>query len=372
MSLELERYDDDGGDDGGVPGGPSRLVQTLGIAAFIAALFVGAYVGVQWLADSVSDVITSDATTVEAGIEVTIEIAPGESASQIARDLAAVGVVASGSEFERAVIEARASSRLQAGTYDLVTGMEPETVLAVLLEGPIGGDVYRLTVIEGLSVGQMLESLTRQTPFSFEELTEALLDGSVTSELLIGEPQELRDWEGLLFPDTYEFSQEATAVDILSRLADTAEERVGAIDWSALEALGFTPYDGIIIASLIEEEVAVEEDRPLVASVIFNRLEVGMKLQLDVTVVYALGAAPEGGLTLADLEINSPYNTYLIDGLPPTPISGVRVSSLRAAAEPAESDFLFFITTDESGKMTFTASFDEFLQIQEDLAGSDS
>jgi UPF0755 protein len=106
--------------------------------------------------------------------------------------------------------------------------------------------------------------------------------------------------------------------------------------------------------------------------VIFNRLEVGMKLQLDVTVVYALGAAPEGGLSFADLEVNSPYNTYVIDGLPPTPISGVRVSSLRAAAEPAESDFLFFITTDESGKMTFTASFEEFLQIQEDLVESDS
>ncbi len=369
MSLELEQYDD-GGDDGGVPSGPSRLVRTLGIAAFIVALFVLAYVGVQWLADSVSGVIASDETVVEAGLDVTLEIAPGEPASQIARQLDEAGIVASGAEFERVVREAGASSRLQAGKYDLETGMEPEAVLAVLLEGPVGGDVYRLTVIEGLTIGQTLESLSRQTGFTFEELTEPLLDGTVSSDLLVGEPQELRDWEGLLFPDTYEFVEEATAVDVLTRLAVTTEERVGGIDWTALEELGFSPYDGIIIASLIEEEVAVEEDRPVVASVIFNRLDAGMRLQLDVTVVYALGAVPEGGLALADLEVNSPYNTYLINGLPPTPIAGVRVSSLQAAADPALTDYFFFITTDESGQMTFAETFDEFLLIQEELAGS--
>jgi UPF0755 protein len=367
MSLELEQYHDDGG-DGDVPSGPSRLVRTLGIAVFIGALFVLAYMSVQWLADSVSGVIASDDTFVEAGIPVTLVISPGESASQIARELADVGVVGSGGEFESVVREARASSRLQAGTYELETGMEASDVLAVLLDGPIGGDVYRLTVIEGLTVGQTLESLSRQTGFSFDELAEALLDGSVTSSLLPNEPTALRDWEGLLFPDTYEFLTDASAVDVLARLAATTEERVAAIDWTGLEERGLTPYEGIIIASLIEEEVAVEDDRPIVASVIFNRLDAGMKLQLDVTVVYALGAAPEGGLSFADLEVNSPYNTYLIDALPPTPIAGVRISSLRAAAAPAETDFIFFITTDESGKMTFTASFDEFLQIQEQLA----
>lgn len=376
MSLELEQYDDGGGDppggDGGVPSGPSRLVRTAGIAVFIGALFVLAYLGVQWLADSVNDVIASDETVVQAGIPVTLEIAPGESASQIARELADAGVVASGPEFERVVREARASSRLQAGTYDLETGMIPEDVLAVMLQGPVTGEVYRITIIEGLTVGQTLESVSRQTGVSFEDLTAPLLDGTVTSALLPGEPQELKDWEGLLFPDTYEFAADATAEQILTRLAETAEQRVGSIDWSLLQDRGLTPYDGIIIASLVEEEVAVEEDRPLVASVILNRLDQGMKLQLDVTVVYALGAVPEGGLTLDDLDINSPYNTYLVDGLPPTPIAGVRVASLRAAAEPADTDFLFFIATDDTGKMTFTADFDEFLQIQEELAASDS
>ncbi len=368
MSLELEQYND-GGDDGGVPDGPSRLVRTLGTVAFILALFVLAYVGVQWIADSVSDVITTDETVVEAGIAVTLEIAPGEPASQIARQLDETGVVASGAEFERVVLEARASSRLQAGRYDLETGMAPEAVLAVLLEGPVGGDVFRLTVIEGLTIGQTLESVSRQTGFSLDEMTAPLLDATVTSDLLVGEAQELRDWEGLLFPDTYEFGEDATPVDVLTRLVVTTEERVDGIDWTVLEERGLSPYDGIIIASLIEKEVAVEEERAIVASVIFNRLDLGMRLQIDATVIYALGAVPEGGLSFDDLEINSPYNTYLIGALPPTPISGVRVASLRAVAEPDDTDYLFYLLTDDSGHHTFTESFDEFLQIQAELAG---
>jgi UPF0755 protein len=373
MSLELEQYPDDRfSGDGEGPSGPNQLVRTAGIAAFILALFVLAYAGVQWLADTVRDVITTEETTVEAGLPVDFEIAPGESASQIARELAEAGVVVSAAEFDRVVREARASSRLQAGSYALTTGMDPETVLAVLLEGPEGSEVYRITVIEALTIGQTLESISRQTGYTLNELTAPLLDGTVTSELLPGEPQQLRDWEGLLFPDTYEFVAEATPADILSQLAATMEERVASVDWTTLEEAGYSPYEGIIIASLIEEEVVVDEDRPLVASVVYNRLAAGMKLQFDVTVVYALGATPEGGLTLDDLEINSPYNTYLVDGLPPTPISGVRLASLRAAAEPAETDFIYFLARDESGKMEFTADFDEFLVWQDEIAAADA
>jgi UPF0755 protein len=267
---------------------------------------------------------------------------------------------------------AGAARRLQAGTFELVTGMPPEEVLAVLLEGPVETSVYRITVIEGLTIGQMLESVSRQTGFTLEELTIPLLDGTITSGLLPTDPERLQDWEGLLFPDTYEFAAEASAADVLARLAATAEERVASVDWTYVEERGLTPYDGIIIASLIEREVLVDEERPLVASVIFNRLDIGMRLQIDATVIYALGAIPEGGLSLADLEVNSPYNTYLIDGLPPTPISGVRTASLRAAAAPAETDYLFYVVTDDAGRHTFTADFEEFLRIQAELAAADS
>jgi len=247
--------------------------------------------------------------------------------------------------------------------------MEPADVLALLIAGP-GDQTYRLTIIEGLSVGKMLESISRQTGISFEDLTTSLLDGSVTSGLMPHAPEELQDWEGLLFPDTYEFAVDADAIEVLTRMARTTEERVGSIDWTYLTDRGMTPYDGIIIASLIEREAALDEDRPLVASVIYNRLDLGMALQFDATVVYVLGGLPDGGLTAEDLAVDSPYNTYLHTGLPPTPISGVRIASLEAAALPAETDYLYFLAMDDSGKFTFTADFDEFLRLQQEAGAT--
>lgn len=227
------------------------------------------------------------------------------------------------------------------------------------------GRVFRITVIEGLTAAQMLDSLAEQTQFTSGEFREALLDGTVASDLAAGPPQDLRDWEGLLFPDTYEISESDRPSDILQLLADTAESRMRSVDWSYLEERGMSAYDGIVIASMIEREAALDAERPVISSVIHNRLEIGMKLQIDATVVYALGGYPPGGLTYDDLEIDSPYNTYLVEGLPPTPISGVRLASLQAAAAPADTDYLFYVLAGADGSHAFTDDFDDFLVLQE-------
>jgi len=362
MSIELEPYEP--GSDG-ERRGPNTLLRGLGVLGFVVLLFVVAFLGVRWLAAAVSDVIGQpESTTVAPGLPVTIEIAAGAPASQIARQLAEAGVVASATEFDRAVRDARASDRLQAGRYQLETGMTPDAVLAILIEGP-SRETYRITVIEGLTIGQMLESIERQTEIPFNDLSRVLLDGSIESSLLPGPPDALQDWEGLLFPDTYEFEVDAGATEILSRMVRTMEDRVGSIDWQGLEEYDLTPYDGIVIASLIEREALFDEDRPLIASVIYNRLAIDMMLQIDATVVYVLGALPEDGLSQEDLQIDSPYNTYVVTGLPPTPISGVRVASLQAAADPDESEYLYFLT-DEDGKAQFAETFEEFLELQEE------
>ena len=240
-------------------------------------------------------------------------------------------------------------------------------VLVILIIGVLRStvNVYRITLIEGLTVAQMLDSLAVQTGFTVVELTEPLLDGTVVSDLRIADSQELRDWEGLLFPDTYEVTDRDEPAEILQRLADTAESRVGSIDWSFLEEQGLTAHDGIVIASMIEREAALDEDRPLIASVIFNRLEIGMPLQIDATIVYALGGYPEGGLSLEDLKIDSPYNTYTMTGLPPTPIAGVRLASLTAAAFPADTEFIYYVLAGKDGSHAFTDDFDEFLRLQQ-------
>jgi UPF0755 protein len=162
----------------------------------------------------------------------------------------------------------------------------------------------------------------------------------------------------LLAPDTYEFREDAGAVEILSRLADTLVARLDAQDWTLFEEAELTPYQGLIVASLIEREAKLDEDRPLIASVIMNRLEAGIGLQIDATVLYALGEN-RGRVLLEDLEIDSPYNTYLVPGLPPTPISGVRAASLEAAAMPTETNFYYYVLVDASGKHGFSETLEE-------------
>jgi UPF0755 protein len=366
MSLELERA------ERRRPPSPGRdrLRRVLLGSGVTFALLFGSYLGVKWLAAEVSGIIARpEETTVVAGIPVDFEVAPGAPASQIARDLAEAGIVGSAAAFDRVVRDERASDRLQAGKYELFTGMNPQAVLEILLAGP-PSKAYLLTVVEGLSAGKMLESITRQTGIRFDDLTRVLLDGTVTSSLLAEAPKTIQDWEGLLFPDTYEFEGDATAGDILRVLAATAEQRVDEFEWTVLAGVGLSPYEGIVIASLIEREALLDEDRALVASVILNRLELGMNLQFDSTVVYALGGLPDGGLTLDDLQFDSPYNTYLHAGLPPTPIAGVGLASLTAAAAPAESDYLFFMTRDDTGKLHFTADYDEFLEWQQELGSN--
>lgn len=334
------------------------------IGLVIATVVIGV-LGMRWLAGTVSDAIGGDeGPDIEPGLAVEIQVPSGASASEIARILADAGVVDSSIEFERYVRNTGMSNRLIAGRYELTTGMGVEQAAAALVEGPAEGDVFRITVIEGLTVNQMLDSIARQTEFTFAQLSEALLGGSVTSSLLPRRADELPDWEGLLFPDTYEFASNVRPDEILQAMAVTAEDRIGSVDWSALEARGFTVYEGVIIASMIEREALIDDERPVIASVIFNRLELDMLLQIDATVVYALGGGARV-LTLDDLEVESPYNTYLNPGLPPTPIAGPRLASLRAAAGPAETNYLYYVLADAEGHHAFTADFDEFLEFQE-------
>jgi UPF0755 protein len=219
-------------------------------------------------------------------------------------------------------------------------------------------------VPEGLRIGEVLESISEQSGISQEELEQVLLDGSVSTGLLPGgAPTTLQEWEGLLFPDTYEFRAEAEAGDVLQLFADTMQRRVEAVDWAGLLERGLTRYDGIIIASLIEAETRVDGERPLVSSVIENRLDLSMPLQIDATVLYAMGERGMS-LTLADLEIDSPYNTYQTGGLPPTPIGAPGRASLEAAADPATTDYLYYVLTSLDGSHSFTASYDEFLQFK--------
>lgn len=336
----------------------SRVLLTVGLVALSGVLVVGgaSYLGRQVGAAIGSDEVSESPVDVEPGQPVTIEIPPGSTGQDIGALLAAQGVVRSALEFEVAVRSVDAAERLQAGTYDMVTLMDASDVVAMLVSGP-GPAVFRVTVIEGLRIEEILNSLAEDTGHTFSDFESALLDGDVSTSLreMPDEP-ELTDWEGLLFPDTYEFSRSVSAEDILQRMASTMEQRVNSIDWSAWEELGYTVYEGIVVASMIETEVLLDEERPLVSSVIHNRLEIDMPLEIDATVLYALGTRDVGRF---DRGVDSPHNTYQVTGLPPTPIAAPGRASLEAAAAPAETDFFYYVLSDLEGHHAFATTLEE-------------
>ncbi len=292
---------------------------------------------------------------IAADLPVDVEVSRGSSARQIGEQLARAGVVNSSLAFEVAVRSAGVEDRLQAGTYRFVTGMSPGDALDVLLAGP-ESNAYRVTIHEGLRVSEILDRLAEQTPYTREEFKKAL--PGLSSSLGFG-GGDLQGWEGGLFPDTYEFAADATPKEILQRLASTMEDRVASVDWSPLEQLGYRVYDGLVVASMIEAEARLDDDRPLIASVIVNRLAIGMPLQIDATVLYALGERGVA-LTADDLETDSPYNTYQNVGLPPTPIDSPGLASLKAAADPATTDYLYYVLTSPDGGHSFAATYEEF------------
>lgn len=339
----------------------SRIARVIAAAVVVVMAGVLVVVGASYLGRTVGEAlgpqeVSDTPVDVEPGIAVTIDIPAGSSGQDIGAILAAQGVVRSALEFEVAVRNVEAAEQLQAGTYELTTLMDPAEVVARLVSGP-APDVYRVTVIEGLRINEILVSLAEQTPHDYGEFEQALVEGVVSTSLveMPSEP-ELRDWEGLLFPDTYEFASRAAPEDILQRMASTMEQRVDSIDWTAWEELGYSRYEGIVVASLIETEVLLDEERSTVSSVIHNRLEIGMKLDIDATVLYALRTRDIANF---DREVDSPYNTYVVAGLPPSPIAAPGRASLEAAAAPEETPYFFYVLSDLEGHHAFAETIEE-------------
>jgi UPF0755 protein len=312
------------------------------------------------LGERVGASLTSDdtAVTVEPGLPVTVVIPNGASGERIGEILQENGVIASAAEFEATVRVEGLDNSLRAGSYDLETGMEVSQVIAILSAGPTI-EVFDITIREGLRVTEILDVLAEGSGIDRVAFESALLSGGVTTSVAeIDAELGLSAWEGLLFPDTYRFSEQADASDILNRLASTMEQRMDSIDWGPLESAGLTRYEGVILASLIESEVRVAEERPIVSSVLRNRISDGQRLEIDATVLYGLATRDPA---LFNNESDSPYNTYRVDGLPPTPISAPGLASLQAAAQPADTEFRYYVLADENGAHAFAVTFDEHL-----------
>lgn len=313
------------------------------------------------LAQVAANLVAGDPWNVEPGQTVVVAVSPGTPASVIYQSLHDAGVVRA-SQVREAARSAGVEDQLQAGTYAFVTDMDPDDVVRQLLLGGDDVDGASFTVVEGWTTSRILDELGSQTQYTRSDFEAVLMSDTLSSPYL---PEATADitaisrWEGLLYPATYPVGGDATPRSILSQM--TTEMTIRTTDlvgWSRTEELGITRYEALIIASLIEREAGTDADRPLISSVIHNRLDEDMRLQIDATVVYALGGV-NGRVTGEDLKTESPYNTYLVDGLPPTPIGTVRDLSIAAALRPADTDFLFYVLAEKDGSHAFARTYEE-------------
>ena len=297
----------------------------------------------------------SDYTGTGSG-RVVVRISPGDSTSQIGTLLLAKDVVKSVQAFTRAAAGNEKARAIQPGYYTLKTGMSGVSALLLLLD-PLSGPSGRVTLPEGIPLATVVDRLVRFAGVKREAVLAALRNTAALGLPVYAGGQA----EGFLFPATYDVEPGTAAANIFPMLTDKFAEVAAAIDLeSRAKAMRLTPYDVVKIASLVEAETPLDADRPKVARVVLNRLALNMPLQFDSTVNY-FRTERKARLSLNDIAVESPYNTYLNKGLPPTPINSPGLKALEAALTPAQGNYLYFITIDKKGNSLFTASYSEFL-----------
>lgn len=299
------------------------------------------------------------------GQQVEFTVKKGDSVEQIGGALAGQGIVRNAAMFRWQARSSGQASKLKPGTYALATGMPYDMVLDKLVWGP---DVvyYDVTIPEGFSARRVAARFAAQAHVSEPEMLELVLHKAAQFEA--GHPY-LKDaydgsLEGFLFPKTYRIKKGTKPEAIVEMMLTQFDEEIATVDLSFAKKHHLDAYDVVTIASIIEREVRLQREYRLVSSVIYNRLELPMRLQLDSTVFYAL---PEGTkiLTKADLAAHTPWNTYRRDGLPLTPICNPGIKAIEAAAKPKRTKYLYYVLTSKDGSQTFATNYPDFLKAVE-------
>ena len=289
------------------------------------------------------------------GSEVHVTVEEGWGVADIADELARSGVVGSSLVFQT-YVRLSGSGPFQAGDYTLRLDLGVKEAIDALEEWAVI-TYQELRVPPGLRLGEIAGRVEEQLPGrSAARFLEMAASGEVRSKY---QPDGVKSLEGLLWPDTYRFVETDDELDVLRTMVKELDRRADRLGLDGVRN-GLTPYETLIVASLIQSEAKIDTDRALIASVVMNRLAQDMPLQIDATVLYAIGERKESN-TAEDRETDSPYNTYLVKGLPPTPISSVAAVSIDAALDPAESSYLYYVVADEDGRHAFAETYEEHL-----------
>lgn len=304
---------------------------------------------------------------------VEVEIPAGTPVSQMGDLLEEQGIIRSSTSFDLYVRLKGVASNLQAGVHDLAPSMTLEEIVEALQQGAEEAGLIKVTVNEGLTVDQIGDVIAESTSYSKQDFLD-LMTNSEFLEKLVQEYPILTDsynnanvryvLEGYLFPATYDFSSSDTLETLVTQMVDKTNEILSKY-LAEIDASSYSLQDIMSIASLVEKEGMTTEDRKLIAGVFYNRLDAGMPIQSDISVLYALGTHKEV-VTYDDLQVDSPYNLYVNTGLPPGPLNSPSEDAIVAALEPTESNYLYFYANIDTGEVFYTDDYNQHLQWQEE------
>lgn len=291
------------------------------------------------------------------GTEVQIVIEEGEGAKSVAKSLADAGLISNPNEFTDRISTLGVENNLYPGTYTIVAGSSVDEIIQILQSPPV---VNGVTIPEGSTLQQTAEYVSAYTNgrIPVESFVAAASNASAYASdySFLAEVGD-NSLEGFLFPKTYPIAEDATAETVVRAMLDQYASETAGLDWSYAESRGLSHYDAVKLASIIEKESDANY-RSTVASVFYNRLADGMRLQSDATVAYVVGHDP----TADDVATENEYNTYFIEGLPPTPINSPSLACLKAVCAPEETNYYFFYFEDDGNgglKYSFSETYEE-------------
>lgn len=290
----------------------------------------------------------------------TVLVPTGATTREVAEQLFAAGLIRDPLVFRYYARRQGLDGRIQSGEYHLSPGMSVAEILDRLVQGEVVE--YSVTIPEGLTVAEVAERLAAAGLVDAAEFRQAVA-ASQAANLWLPDDAPLKEpMEGYLFPATYRYRRGVTAADLVQMMTDRFQAVWTPEYMARAEALGLGVHEVVTLASIVEEEAQVPEERPVIAGVYLNRLGIGMKLDADPTVRYAVQKPIDEELTLDDLQVEDPYNTYRVAGLPPGPIANPGEESIRAVLWPAKHEYLYFVAKgDGSGEHRFSETFAEHL-----------
>ncbi|MDH3621146.1 MAG: endolytic transglycosylase MltG [Gammaproteobacteria bacterium] len=285
--------------------------------------------------------------------EATFEIAPGSSFSTVAGNLVSQGIIEDDFWYRLYARQTGEASGIQAGEYKLEVGATPRSLLEQFTRGSV--QLYSFTIIEGWNYRDLLKALHEN-----EAIVESMTDEDWPA-FLESLGATVTHPEGLFLPETYRIPRNTTDRQLLTQAYELMQDVLGE-EWQGKgeEAPVSTPYEALVLASIVEKETARADERPRIAGVFARRLDERMRLQTDPTVIYGIGASFDGNLTRKHLQTDTPYNTYTRHGLPPTPIAMPGRAAINAVLHPAAGEELYFVATGlGDGSHKFSATKDE-------------